>query len=101
MERMGPEDFDQQAPSAREQLTGGAIGSVCAFIFLAWAALSYLDYSDLQDRKAEIEAKKAALVRAHLEALNTLSHPCAATMRDGYTSVTMKPERCVKVAEGK
>jgi hypothetical protein len=95
---MGPKDSFRLVT---EDIAGRGVGLICAFLFLAWAVMSMFDYADMQDRKAEIEAKKAALVQAHIDALNKLSHPCGATIRDGYTSVTMNPERCVRIAEGK
>jgi hypothetical protein len=51
---------------------------------------------DKQDRAARI----AAYVDFHKDAIR-LSHPCGATIRDGMTSVTMGPERCVRVKETK
>lgn len=101
MERMGPEEFDQQEPSALGKITGPGAGFIGFLLVLAWAMTSAWDYSDQLDREAEMKAERAALVQAHLEALNKFSHPCQATVAQGLTSVSMSPERCVTVAEGK
>ena len=84
-----------------EQLAGRAIGLIGAFLLIAYVVTSTWDHADKLEMEALAKAERALLIQMHMEALGKLSHPCQATIRDGMTSVTMSPERCVRVAEGK
>lgn len=84
-----------------EQLAGRALGLIGAFLLVSYVVTSHWDYADKLEAEAKAKAERAEMIQAHMEALGKLSHPCAATIRDGMTSVTMSPERCVRVAEGK
>lgn len=84
-----------------EQLAGRALGLIGALLFLAYVLTSSWDYADKLEMEALEKAERALLIQAHMEALGKLSHPCGATISDGWTSVTMSPERCVRVAESK
>src|SRR3954466_13669960 len=67
-----------------------------------FATVGGFDYADQIASEAKAKQDRAARIAAyvdfHKDAIR-LSHPCGATIRDGMTSVTMGPERCVRVKE--
>lgn len=58
-------------------------------------------YADDIEAEAEAKQARADRIEAMVAAHRSFSHPCMATVSQGMTSVSMSPERCVTVREGK